>query len=186
MMSRRTWGSGIASCYFQVDLLNLRGGGGVRRNLTSSVLARLNFFNEGGVFGPSVDAGLGRIGGSGRERERGFDSEVARRASIKLGDGDIRGAMRLLCSQEGGVSPSPESAAQMKDKHPPPSGVFTFPSVSASNPFQVTGHEVFLALKSFAPGSAGGPDGVRPKHILDIIGGEGRRVTLPFFDQVCQ
>jgi len=25
------------------------------------------------------------------ERERGFDSEMARRASIKLGDGDIRG-----------------------------------------------------------------------------------------------
>jgi len=46
-------------------------------------------------------------------------------------------------------------------------------SVSASNPFQVTGHEVFQALKSFAPGSAGGPDGLRPQHILDIIEGEG-------------
>jgi len=113
---------------FSHCLVKPQRGRGVRRNLTSSVLARLKFFNEGGVFGPSVSVGLGRLGGAVRERGGGFDSEVARRASIKLGDGDIRGAIRLLCSQEGGVSPSAESAAQMRDKHPPPSGVsFTPP-----------------------------------------------------------
>src|SRR5882757_3986859 len=37
--------------------------GGIRRNLTSSVLARLKFFNDGGVFSPSGGAGFGRVGG---------------------------------------------------------------------------------------------------------------------------
>ena len=83
-------------------------------------LSQAKKINEGGVFGPSVGVGLRGVGGAGRVREGGFDSEVARRASIKLGDGDIKGAIRLLCSQEGGVSPSAKSAAQMRDKHPLP------------------------------------------------------------------
>jgi len=86
--------------------------------LTSSVLERLNFFNEGGVIGSSVVAGLVRVGDSGRERERERGLTARWLGGLPLSwVMRYQGAIRLLCSQEGGVSPSAELAAQMRDSN---------------------------------------------------------------------
>src|SRR5882757_10254793 len=87
--------------------------GGVRRNLTSSVLARLRVHDEGGIL-KGIEGGGGFYGKRrGKPVQKGVegDREAARRASIKVGDGDVRGAVRVLCSDEGGISPDAASAA---------------------------------------------------------------------------
>ena len=42
------------------------------------------------------------------------------------------------------------------------------PSPQVYNALQVTETELIAAIKSFPAGSAGGPDGIRPQHILDL------------------
>ena len=95
--------------------------GGARSNLTSSIFAQLGLFDEAGVMRslntqgyPQLALGMHRISPGGR-REEGEDA--AKRASIKLADGDIRCAVCLQCSIEKGVPPNQAAYAIMQDKH---------------------------------------------------------------------
>jgi len=153
--------------------------GGVRRNLTTSVQAKLRVFQEGGEL-EMGDGGDRRGGGRGRVEKggEGEDREAARRASIKVGDRDVRGAVRVLCSDEGGVAPDAASAAQLRDKHPAAPLDRRPPPVASAQPFQATPVQVLQGVRFFAPGSAGGPDGLRPQHLSDLLGGEEKKVSF--------
>jgi len=90
--------------------------------------------------------------------------------------------VRLLCSEEEEVAPDAASVAQMLDKHPAaPADRRPIPSLDSA-PLQVTAHQVMQGIQSFAPGAAGGPDGLRPQHLLDIMGVGGRRGSGPTLD----
>jgi len=41
--------------------------------------------------------------------------------------------------------------------------------ISSVAPFQCDSQQLILSLRSFRPGSAGGPDGLKPQHILDMV-----------------
>jgi len=94
---------------------------------------------------------------------------IAKIASAKLEDGDIRGAIRLLSSTDSVVSPDEDTfnklvklhPARTTDRRPPPS--------TKGQSMQTTSPFVRAAYASFPNGSAGGPDGLRPQHIKDLV-----------------
>ena len=53
-------------------------------------------------------------------------------------------------------------------QHPPP-GRSSVPDPQPTAAVQVTETEVLQAIRSFPAGSAGGPDGVRPQHVLEMV-----------------
>jgi len=88
----------------------------------------------------------------------------------KLEDGNIRAAVRLLTSQESPATPSAETLASLRDKHPTSSGnLDELPSPSCDNSLVTDEAEVRRIILSFPAGSAGGPDGLRPQHIRDLV-----------------
>ena len=91
------------------------------------------------------------------------------RASAKLQEGDIRGAVRCLCSDET-LAPSTAATHQaLLAKHPSrPADRRAPPSAAATPPMTVNAADVRLAIRSFTPGSAGGRDGLRPQHLRDM------------------
>ena len=67
---------------------------------------------------------------------------------------------------------TPETYNKLQEKHPlAPTDrrPLLCPSPPPQQPLQVTEAEVAKAIKSFPPGSSGGPDGLRPQHLLDLI-----------------
>jgi len=95
--------------------------------------------------------------------------EIAKRATAKLEDGDVRGAIRILSSSE---TIAPRDAATfetLKTLHPPRPPDRRPAPTSSTAPIQVTPISVRKAIMSFPTGSAGGPDGLRPRHLKDLL-----------------
>ena len=88
--------------------------------------------------------------------------------------GDIRGAVRILSSEDT-VLPSDASTLQkLKEKHPPPHPHTNMPPPPEENlvSFTATRDDVKDAIKSFRNGSGGGQDALLPQHLKDITGEE--------------
>ena len=110
---------------------------------------------------------------------------LAGKVSAKLEEGDLRGAVRLACSEETIAEYSDETFSALQAKHPHPSAdsVIT-PLVSQNEIFDklsVSDSCIAYAIRSFFRGSAGGPDGMTPQHLKDMTGmpaGEGRLSLL--------
>ena len=94
---------------------------------------------------------------------------LAAAVRAKIEDGNIRAAARILCSDE---KPAAEDAATLKalkQRHPPvPSDFSCPPDPTQFGSIQVTETDITRAIRSFPAGSSGGPDGLRPQHILDM------------------
>ena len=93
-----------------------------------------------------------------------------KRVSSKLEEGDFHGAVRVACSQDSLALMSEETLSSLRAKHlpypdgsclPPP------PQVDASLRPLADG-EIVRAIRSFPCGSAGGPDGLWPQHLVDL------------------
>jgi hypothetical protein len=132
---------------------------GHRRNLVSYVQRALNGESDsyqGGTqrFPPSKDPGL----------------SLAARVAAKLEEGDFRGAVRIASSDESFAPINDDTLRRLEAKHPQ-----THPdcSIPASHPslsnIQVTSADIISGIQSFPAGSAGGPDGLRPQHLKDLI-----------------
>ena len=95
---------------------------------------------------------------------------------------DIRGAIRELSSDENLAEDTPDTLAQLIDKHPEaPSGISLPPA--PENPdahTPISPEAVRRAIFSFPAGSAGGPDGLKPVHLKNLIGASeaGNRLLL--------
>ena len=92
-------------------------------------------------------------------------------ASVKLEDGDVKGAVRLLCSDDRLSVPDMSTFVELSRLHPPvPADRRPAPS-SDKPPLQVLPLAVRSAIQSFPNGSAGGPDSLRPQHNKDLLQG---------------
>jgi hypothetical protein len=90
--------------------------------------------------------------------------------AAKLEDGNLRAAIRILTSEEAPEPPSSESVAKLQEKHPPASELdSSLPSTSQFPSLAVNEEEVRHAVLSFPGGSSGGPDGLRPQHLRDLV-----------------
>ena len=99
---------------------------------------------------------------------------LAARVSAKLEEGDFKGAVRLASSDDT-LAPINESTfTALQEKHPLPHPDSVIPSIQAENEpphalSTVTEEEIIHAIRSFPNFSAGGPDGLRPQHLKDMV-----------------
>ena len=88
-------------------------------------------------------------------------------------EGDFRGLVRLACSKDSVAEASTASIAALKSKQPTAYPDTTLPPPPEGEVLKavlvVSEREVTKALHSFPRGSAGRPDGLRPRHLLDMI-----------------
>jgi hypothetical protein len=88
-------------------------------------------------------------------------NNIYKKIESKLSNGDLRGAIRLLCSQDSLAPNDDTTFLKLQEK---PNIIDGLSSCSS-----VTSNEVYNAIMSFYPGSAGGLDSLKPQHLKDLI-----------------
>ena len=89
----------------------------------------------------------------------------------KLEDGDVKGAVRLLCSDDKLAVPDHTTLAALSRLHPAASADRRPSPSTIVPPLQVLPDIVRKAIQSFPNSSAAGPDGLRPQHLKDLVVG---------------
>lgn len=126
-------------------------------------------------------------------KHRTPSNNLAARVSGKIEDGDIRGAIRLAASDDTMAPFDDVTAEALRVKHPSRTAPDTrsLPPPSSDSCLYLQESDILAAIKSFVPGSAGGPDGLRPQHLKDLTsasaGDAGRRLLtrLTEFSNLC-
>ena len=140
--------------------------GGHRRSLVAAIAKQLGEEADG----PSTPP----VSSCGRRARRPPQDPTefwASRVSMKLEEGDFRGAVRLACSEDSIAASSDATFAALQFKHPPPhpdSFIPPLPQDPVAPTLSVSIDEVAKAIRSLPNGSAGGPDGLRPQHLKDL------------------
>ena len=123
---------------------------------------------------------------------RPSSNNLASRVSSKLQDGDIRGAIRLAASDDTMAPFDDVTATALRSKHPARAvSDISPPTPKIDTCLSLREADIITAIKSFVPGSAGGPDGLRPQHLKDLTsasaGDAGRRLLarLTEFTNLC-
>ena len=134
--------------------------GGKRQNLTSLIKKRLEGTSD------SLTHVIDKIRSSNRSDSAFLSAAV----TAKVEDGNIKAAIRLLCSEDKPAPDTTDTLAKLAEKHPQSStDINLLPDPKSTSSIQVTEENVLKAMKSFPAGSAGGPDGIRPQHLLDLV-----------------
>ena len=95
---------------------------------------------------------------------------LAAAVTAKVEDGNIKAAIRLMCSEEKPATDVKATYEKLLERHPrPPLNRKQAHSPDDISAIQVSEYEVMSAIRSFPAGSLGGPDGVRPQHIMDLV-----------------
>jgi len=143
--------------------------GGKRRNFTSLILNQIRSFSEAETVVKS-DSNECRKDVRRRKGKKvtSVDEAAAKRAAARLDEGDVKGAIRLLCSSETIAEQSEECLNCFLTKHPSPPVSSRQKSSTDSPNLVVSPEQVKKAIKSFLPGSSGGLDGLRPQQIKDM------------------
>jgi hypothetical protein len=103
-------------------------------------------------------------------KKRNADDLLTAAVTAKVEDGNLKAAIRILCSDEKPATDTDATYAKLQERHPkPPSDRGPAPDPTNVTAFQVTEREVMMAIRTFPAGSAGGPDGIRPQHVLDLV-----------------
>jgi len=129
--------------------------GGKNRNLTAAVLQQISCYaaGEGVEHVIPVREKRGRWGKAGAKID---DEQVASRASEKIWEGDVRGAIKVLCSNDSFVAPDGPMLAAMQLLHPPrPADWRSPPTTSMMAPMLATPAAVEVAILSFQGGHLG-------------------------------
>ena len=157
-------------CAFSSRCLLAPKRGGRRRSLASAVNAQLR--DE--TLAPSLPASQPSRP-STPAAPRDPLSSLAKRDSAKLEEGDYKGAVRAICSEDTMVVPSEETLSALRAKHPPRHPDSNFPNQDPPLLTPLFEKEVLKAIRSFPCGSAGGPDGLRPQHLKDLTSESAER-----------
>ena len=94
------------------------------------------------------------------------------RVDAKFAENDLRGAIRELSSDDTLVPNNSETLEKLRERHPAaPEGISLPPAPeNDADHIPVTKDAVKKAILSFPAGSAGGPDGLKPGHLKNLIG----------------
>ena len=117
-----------------------------------------------------------------KRKETDLDKLLAGRVSEKLEEGDFKGAVRLASSDDT-LAPMSETTFQaLLERHPSPHPDSEISPIDeeVSTIMTVSEEEVGRGISSFRKGSAGGPDGLRPQHLKDMLSVDSScQVLLP-------
>lgn len=107
-----------------------------------------------------------------KSRKRIPVESLAANVAAKLEEGDFTGAIRLACSEDTMADGSEATLNALRAKHPAPHPDTEIPPapLESSCTILVSEEMIAQAVRSFPNGSAGGPDGLRPQHLKDLIG----------------
>ena len=149
--------------------------GGKRHNTASTVKNRLTLLED-----PSQDVTV-KNNVTDRPKLSTGPRLLASLVRGKMEDGNVTAAVRILCSNDKFSAPSVENFIKLQQKHPhaSPARLVSkdFPEVA---PLIVAEEDVIKAVRSFPSGSSGGPDGIRPQHILELVNNkESAHAFLP-------
>ena len=96
----------------------------------------------------------------------------AKLAQRKIEKGDVRGAIRILSSDDNVLPNTEDTVNKLAQKHPPRPPNTDMPAFDptehAITALQCDEAQVRRAISSFAPGSASGPDLLEPQHLKDL------------------
>jgi len=97
--------------------------------------------------------------------------KLRKRVAAKFADGDVSGAVRELSSSDGLAKHCEETVRALRLKHPPAPRDLLLPEPPDNSLIVpvVSEEDVRKAINSFRPGSAGGPDGLRPGHLKTLL-----------------
>jgi len=96
------------------------------------------------------------------------DQIIVKVATRKISEGDIKGAVRVLCSNETVAPQTLESVTKLKAKHPDDEGG-EFEEIKLESSLSATTvQDVIRAIRSFPLSSSGGIGGLRPRHLKDL------------------
>ena len=154
----RTWTSLLA---MGEDILLAPKRTGKKHNLAALIRKRIN-----GETGHTSE----RDGKTKNLKSRSPEESLSAIVTSKIEDGNLRAAVRILCSEESIAPDNEETFKELCLKHPP--GVQLNSSISSQESIghlEVTEAEVLKAIRSFPSGSSGGPDGIRPQHVLQLV-----------------
>jgi len=105
-----------------------------------------------------------------RPRKTNDDQCLATAVMTKIEDGNIKAAIRIITSDERPASDSAETLQALRERHPSPPSDRTSPPDPGQLPaVQFPESVVAAATHSFPAGFSGGPDGIRPQHLRDLI-----------------
>jgi len=103
------------------------------------------------------------------------NSTLAAAVTSKLEAGNFKAAVRIICSTDIPIQSDHDTWKTLQTKHPDPPADSRVPCDPKGNPYfdplQVAREDVMKALRSFPLGSSGGPDGLTPQHITDLLSG---------------
>ena len=176
--------SWVRLLYFSTRCLGRPDRGGRRRSLATAVNRQLREEAD-------PPPGLGPTPRRGLFSPDDSLKYLAARVSAKLEEGDFKGAVRLASSDDT-LAPMNDATFQaLQEKHSPPHPDTSIPSITELQPQHtiiVAVEKVARAIQSFPTSSAGGPDGLRPQHLKDMLSDDSsRHVFLPalaFFVQL--
>lgn len=105
-----------------------------------------------------------------------------KKVEAKLSDGDVRGAIRLITSDDIIAPNNEDTWAALITKHLPHPEPASFPDPPTAEPLPPIEDDQLLAgIASFPPGTAGGLDGLRPQILKDLfsltLGEDGKELV---------
>ena len=142
--------------------------GGKSHNLTTCIVKQVQQYDT------STEPITVPISCHSKQRDKpakNSDDTLATMASAKLEDGDVKGAVRLLCSDDVLAAQDERTYDKLVHLHPPAPADRRPAPTTDKPPLQVFPAAVKKAIQSFPNGSAAGPDGLRPQHLKDLLVG---------------
>lgn len=152
---------------FGFNILRKPSRSGKRHNLTNIIKKRIDDCSQGSV------SNQDDLDHNDTSRKRRPDAAASLSAAVtaKIEDGNIKAALRIICSEDKPAPDNIETLSALMDKHPVSTSGGHVSSLVSSQAisFQASEEDVLGAIRSFPAGSSGGPDGIRPQHIADLV-----------------
>lgn len=141
-------------------------------SLATVIKRNLNFWNE--IKNLPIEEYLGKIMPTSTKPKRTNkkstpDSTRIKKAQSKLNEGDFKGAIRILSSDDTIAPFKVETYLKLLEKHPEPKMQLILKDPPQQTIAPVLEPEVTKAVFRFANGSGGGIDGLRPQHLKDML-----------------
>jgi hypothetical protein len=138
--------------------------GGKRHNVASEIKKRISSWTS--VTGAQHP--LSHVVATDSSHRR--SPSLAEAVSAKIEDGNIKAAIRIISSDEQLVLPSVDTLAALQAKHPAArQDSVHIPDPQPDCQLVMDENIVLRTLRSFPAGSSGGPDGLRPQHLIELV-----------------